>query len=323
LGIGSGLALGREGPTVQMGGVVGRLVSDVLRRYVPEPWTLIAAGAGTGLAVAFNTPLAAVFFVVEELLHRFSARVFSATLVACISGTVVLRLVLGDAAEFGNARLTVLSSDVLPGYLLLGVLAGFVGVAFNLALVAGVQLSDSATRWPRGAKGAFVGAVAGLLAWFLPDLVGGGESVTQDAINRTFPWLALSGLLLTRFALTIASYSTGAPGGIFAPLLALGALLGSAFAAAETSLFHRLHDPAPYAIVAMAACFTSVVRSPLTAVVLLLEMTGSWSLILPMMAASVTAYAVPELLGNPPIYDSLRERDEAKERAQQSTAVSL
>jgi H+/Cl- antiporter ClcA len=122
--------------------------------------------------------------------------------------------------------------------------------------------------------------------------------------------------LLVRFALTIASYSSGAPGGIFAPLLALGALLGSAFAAAESSMLHRPHDPAPYAIVAMAACFTAIVRSPLTGVVLLLEMTGSWPLILPMMAASVTAYAVPELLGNRPIYDSLRDRDEAMERAQ-------
>jgi CIC family chloride channel protein len=319
LGIGSGLALGREGPTVQMGGTVGRLVGDALKRYVPEPWTLIAAGAGAGLAVAFNAPLAAVIFVVEELLHRFSARVFSATLMACITGTVVLRLMLGDATEFGSPRLTVLPSDVLPSYLVLGVLAGLLGVAFNLSLIGGLRLSDRAAAWPRGAKGALVGAGAGLLAWFLPNLVGGGETIAQGAIDTTFPWAVLSGLLLTRFVLTIASYSSGAPGGIFAPLLALGALLGSAFAAAETSLLHRPHDPAPYAIVAMAACFTSIVRSPLTGVVLLLEMTGSWPLILPMMAASVTAYAVPELLGNPPIYDSLRERDEAKERAQQAS----
>jgi CIC family chloride channel protein len=103
--------------------------------------------------------------------------------------------------------------------------------------------------------------------------------------------------------------------------LALGALLGSGFAAAESSLFHLPHDPAPYAIVAMAACFTAIVRSPLTGVVLLLEMTGSWPLILPMMAASVTAYAVPELLGNPPIYDSLRERDEKMERRQQPSTL--
>jgi CIC family chloride channel protein len=317
LGIGSGLALGREGPTVQMGGTVGRLVSDALKRFLPEPWTLIAAGAGAGLAVAFNAPLAAVIFVVEELLHRFSARVFSATLVACITGTVVLRLMLGTATEFGSPRLTVLPAEVLPSYLLLGLLAGLLGVAFNVSLTSGIRIADAAARWPRGSKAALVGAAAGLLAWHAPGVVGGGENLAQEAIVNSIPWGVLCGLLLVRFALTIASYSSGAPGGIFAPLLALGALLGGGFASVESSLFHRPYDPAPYAIVAMAACFTAVVRSPLTGVVLLLEMTGSWPLILPMMAASVTAYAVPELLGNPPIYDSLRARDEATEHAQQ------
>jgi CIC family chloride channel protein len=321
LGIGSGLALGREGPTVQMGGTVGRLVSDALKRYLPEPWTLIAAGAGAGLAVAFNAPLAAVLFVVEELLHRFSARVFSATLMACITGTLVLRLMLGNATEFASPRLTVLPADILPSYLLLGLLAGLLGVAFNMSLIAGMRISDRAAHWPRGMKGALVGAAAGLLAWYMPGVVGGGESLAQVAIVNGIPWMVLCGLLLVRFFLTIASYSSGAPGGIFAPLLALGALLGSGFAAAESSLFHLPHDPAPYAIVAMAACFTAIVRSPLTGVVLLLEMTGSWPLILPMMAASVTAYAVPELLGNPPIYDSLRERDEKMERRQQPSTL--
>jgi CIC family chloride channel protein len=322
LGIGAGLALGREGPTVQMGGTVGRLISDRLNRFLPEPWTLIAAGAGAGLAVAFNAPLAAVIFVVEELLHRFSARVFSATLMACITGTVVLRLMVGNATEFGSPQLTGLSPDILPSYLLLGLLAGLLGVAFNLSLTWGIRIADLAAHWPRGTKGAIVGAAAGLLAWYVPSVVGGGESVAQSAIVSTIPWHVLCGLLVARFVLTIASYSSGAPGGIFAPLLALGALLGSAFASAESSLLHLPHDPAPYAIVAMAACFTAVVRSPLTGVVLLLEMTGSWPLILPMMAASVTAYAIPELLGNAPIYDSLRERDEAVELAEQSRSVS-
>jgi CIC family chloride channel protein len=150
-----------------------------------------------------------------------------------------------------------------------------------------------------------------LLAWFIPGLVGGGENIAQTAIMRTIPWGALCGILVVRFVLSIASYGTGAPGGLFAPLLALGALLGSGFAAAETTLLHQASDPAPFVIVAMAACFTAVVRSPLTGVVLLLEMTGSWPLILPMMAASVMAYCVPELLGYAPIYDALRERDEA------------
>jgi CIC family chloride channel protein len=317
LSIGSGLALGREGPTVQMGGTIGRLTGDAFRRYLPEPWTLIAAGASAGLAAAFNAPLAAVVFVLEELLHRFSARIFSAALVSCITGTVVLRALMGNVTDFASPQLQVLRSTVLPGYLVLGLLAGFFGVAFNVSLLWALRASDRLSRWPRGSKGALVGAAAGLLAWFAPGVVGGGEKLARMSIDGNIPWSLLAGLLLARFVLTISSYGSGAPGGIFAPLLALGALFGSAFAAAESSITGHPHEPAPYVIVAMAACFTSVIRSPLTGVVLLLEMTGSWPLILPMMAASVTAYAVPELLGNPPIYDSLRERDEAKERAAQ------
>jgi CIC family chloride channel protein len=323
LSIGSGLALGREGPTVQMGGTVGRIVGDGLKKFVPEPWTMIAAGAGAGLAVAFNAPLAATLFVMEELLHRFSARVFSATLMSCISGTVVLRFILGNSQELGGPHISELPADVLPGYLVLGVLAGFTGVAFNVSLVRALELFDRARHWPRGAKGVVVGAAVGVAAWFAPGFVGGGESLAQFAVQQRLVWTVVVTLLLGRFVLTMFSYGCGAPGGIFAPLLAVGALLGNAFASGQSALLHLHADPAPYAIVAMAACFTAIVRSPLTGVVLLLEMTGGWTLILPMMAASVTAYAVPELLGNPPIYDSLREREEAMERARVPQAAHV
>jgi CIC family chloride channel protein len=314
LSIGSGLALGREGPTVQMGGTLGRLIGDPLRRFVAEPWTLIAAGAGAGLAVAFNAPLAAVLFAVEELIHRFSARVFSATLAACIAGTLVLRAIIGNTPDFGVATLSTVPVDVLPDYLVLGVLAGLFGVAFNMTLLGTLNLFDRTRRWPAGTRGAMVGAAVGLLASSHPGIVGGGENIAQHAIIGNLAWRALAGLLCVRFALTMVSYGSGAPGGIFAPLLAMGALLGNAFSAVNATLRHAPYDPATYAIVAMAACFTAIVRSPLTGVVLILEMTGSWTLILPMMAASITAYAVPELLGNPPIYDSLRERDERAEK---------
>jgi CIC family chloride channel protein len=321
LSIGSGLALGREGPTVQMGGTIGRLFGNLLKRLVPEPWTLIAAGAGAGLAVAFNAPLAAVLFAVEELVHRFSARVFSATLAACIAGTLVLRALLGTRPDFGVAKLSPVPTDVLPEYLVLGFAAGLLGVLFNMSLLATLKQFERTRNWPAGTRGALVGAVVGLLAWYSPATVGGGENLAQLAIAGHIAWRALFVLLCVRFLLTMGSYGSGAPGGIFAPLLALGALLGNGFSAVNALIRHAPYDSATYAIVAMAACFTAVVRSPLTGVVLILEMTGSWTLILPMMAASITAYAVPELLGNPPIYDSLRQRDEWLEKQQGVPAV--
>ena len=320
LSIGAGLALGREGPTVQMGGTVGRLFDDATGKLTPEPWTLIAAGAGAGLAVAFNAPLAAALFVVEELIQRFSARIFTATLVACISGTVVLRSCLGDATVF---HVTVdprgLPTVVLPEYLLLGVAAGLFGVAFNVSLVWTLDRFGPFGGHRRGSKGLIVGAAAGLLAWLAPTMVGGGETIAQSALTQAMSVRTLAVLLAVRFALTMVSYGSGAPGGIFAPLLALGALIGGVAHAAAAVVRAGTPHPSTFAAVAMAACFTAVVRSPLTAVVLVLEMTGAWTLILPMMAASAMAYAVPELLGNPPIYDTLRRRDEAAERARAQT----
>jgi CIC family chloride channel protein len=316
LAIGSGLALGREGPTVQMGGTVGRLTADGLKKIVPEPWTFIAAGAGAGLAVAFNAPLAASLFVMEELLHRFSTRVFSATLVASVAGTVVLRHFLGNFSDFGTPVLKYLPSRVLPEYLLLGLVAGLAGVGFNRTLLATMKMFEKARNWPRGAKGAVVGAGAGLVAYFAPGVVGGGENLGEIAITEhILIWTALW-LFVVRFVLTMGSYGCGAPGGIFAPLLALGAILGHLFVGAWGMMGGRQPEPAAFAIVSMAALFTAIIRSPLTGVVLLLEMTGSWMLILPMLAACLPAYAVPELLGSPPLYDSLRERDEKVEYAQ-------
>jgi CIC family chloride channel protein len=320
LSIGSGLALGREGPTVQMGGTVGRLIGDGLANIVSEPWTFIAAGAGAGLAVAFNAPLAAALFVVEELLHRFSTRVFSATLVACITGTVVLRAFLGDTFDFGAPALGALSARVLPEYLLLGLVAGLVGVVYNQSLLASLRLFDLARNWPRGAKGAVVGAGAGLLAYFAPPIVGGGENLGELAIVGHIVLSTALWLLVIRFVLSMVSYGSGAPGGVFAPLLALGGILGQVFVGVFALTGHLLPQPAAFAIVSMAALFTATIRSPLTGVVLMLEMTGGWTLILPMMAACVLAYAIPELLRNPPLYDSLRDRDVAVERKKRAQA---
>ena len=214
LAIGSGLALGREGPMVQMGGTLGRLLGSRLGRFLPEPWTLIAAGAGAGLAVAFNAPLAAALFVSEELLRRFSARVFVATIVACIVATTVSRGLLSNHPDFQVRPLGFATPPALIAYLVLGGLAGLAGIAFNVMLLRTLDFFSHPRFHIRGLKGAIAGASVGAIAWHYPALVGGGEVIAQHAITLPHPLRILLLLLLARWVLTMLSYACGAPGGI-------------------------------------------------------------------------------------------------------------
>jgi CIC family chloride channel protein len=306
LAMGSGLALGREGPTVQIGATLGRMMADAMRKWSIEPLTLVAAGAGAGLATAFNAPLAGIVFVMEELLHRFAGRVFAATIIACIAAVLVLRSFLGAEAQFDVPAIPGPPLRFLPIFLGLGAIAALVGIAFNRSLLWTMDLFDRAPRWPRELKGASVGAAIGLIAWFAPATVGGGESLAQSAILHDEPLRVLLALLGLRALMTVCSYSCRTPGGLFAPLLAMGALLGQGCNAVAPASA----GGAAMAIVGMTSLFAASVRAPLTGIALLLEMTGASSLLLPMIAATALAWLIPEMLGAKPIYDLLRDRDE-------------
>jgi len=320
LGIGAGLALGREGPTVQMGATVGRLVGDRLAgqqrfRLLPEPWTLIAAGAGAGLATAFDAPLAGVIFVLEELLRRFSARVLGATVAASVCATAVARVMAGPRPELAVASFSDVPLTALPGFMLLGLAAGLLAMAYNIGTLRALKLFDGIPPKFRPLASAAVGAVAGVLAISWPRALGGGEPIAVQAV--AFPLgLTTGGLIaltLLRWPLCMFSYATGSPGGVFAPMLSLGALLGLA----TVRLAHVWGVDAgasAVVVVSITAFFTGAVRSPLTGVVLLLEMTGAFPLLLPMLAGSGAAYVLTEFLRSPPLYDLLRRRDERLDR---------
>lgn len=226
LAIGGGLALGREGPTVQMGGAIGQMVSQWLGTTPRERQTLIAAGAGAGLAAAFNAPLAGLVFVLEEVQRDFSPVVFTVAFVAAVTADVVSRLLSGQLPVFHVTTYPMPPLTTLPLFVVLGLLAGVLGVAFNRMLLASLNLFGRAGRWPAGTSGLMVGAGVGLLGWFTPGALGGGHEIVVDTLSgRTIlTWLPL--LFLLRFVLTIFSYGCGAPGGIFAPLLVLGAQIG-------------------------------------------------------------------------------------------------
>ncbi len=308
LAIGSGLALGREGPSVQMGAGLADLLGQVFRRPWADCRVLLAAGAGAGLATAFNAPGAGAIFVLEELVRRFETRIAIAALGASATAIGVARLFLGDAPDFEVGVLAYPSAEIRPLFVMLGVVAGVLAIVYNRTLLGTLRLANRMTRYPVEWRAGAIGAVVGMLAWFAPSLVGGGDEITQSVLSGTVATAMIPVVLLLRLALGNVSYAAGTPGGLFAPLLVLGAQLGFLFGAAwREAMPHLDIDPRAFAVVGMAALFTGVVRAPLTGIILVVEMTASFPLLLPMLGASFAAMLVPTLLGQAPIYDSLRD----------------
>ncbi|HEV8238849.1 MAG TPA: H(+)/Cl(-) exchange transporter ClcA [Thermoanaerobaculia bacterium] len=308
-GIGSGLTLGREGPTVQMGAAVGQGVSRWLRVTPRERQTLIAAGAGAGLAAAFNAPLAGVIFVLEELRRDFAPGTLTAGFVASVTGDVVTRYLLGQLPVFHVARALVPPLSNLPVFAALGLAAGLAGVGFNRTLLASLRTFDRFRERPL-AVGAVVGAAVGLTGWFAPSVLGGGGRLVQQTLTGQVSLAVLPLLLLLRFTLTMGSYGSGAAGGIFAPLLVIGAQLGLLVGlVGERLLPAVVAQPTAFAVVGMGALFAAIVRAPLTGIVLILEMTENYSLMLPLLLACFVAYLFADLLRDEPIYEALLERD--------------
>jgi CIC family chloride channel protein len=316
LAIGAGLALGREGPSVQMGAGLAHLVGKIFHRGWSECRVLIAAGAGAGLATAFNAPIAGAVFVLEELVQRFEHRIAIAALGASATAITVARVLLGDAPDFSVAALPHDDAATRPLYFVFGALAGLLAVAYNRALLTAMAAANRLSRWPAELRAALVGAAVGVLAWLAPGLVGGGDSITQGVLAGAAPLAAIPAAFLIRFALGAVSYAAGTPGGLFAPMLVLGAQFGFLCGAASQAMLPELNiQPEGFAVVGIAAFFAGVVRAPITGLVLATEMTDSVSMLLPMLSACATAMLTPALLGDPPIYESLRERRAPTEKA--------
>ena len=319
LAIGAGLALGREGPTVQMGASIADLLSKGMKVSARERRTLLAAGAGAGLAAAFNAPLAGLVFVLEEVQRDFRPIVFGAAFLAAAAADIVARFAGGQLPAFKVPAFPVPDLKVLPLFAVLGAFAGLMGVVFNKGLLAtlnGFARVQRKLAWPAAAA---MGAIVGLVGWFAPDALGGGNDLVNSVTGGNFAsaghlaLLVICGWFLLRFALTLGSYGCGAPGGIFAPMLALGALIGLGIGDLVAPLFpHLIPFPQVFAVVGMAAYFTAVVRAPLTGIVLIVEMTGDYGLMLPLIVACFCAYGVAEGMRDRPIYEALLERDLAR-----------
>jgi chloride channel protein, CIC family len=318
--IGAGLALGREGPSVQMGAAVAHIVAKLSGRSWLDSKVLIAAGAGAGLATAFNAPIAGAVFVLEELMRRFDTRTAIAALGASAAAIAVARALLGAAPDFTVEPLAYVGVKMWPLFVAFGGVAGLAGHLYNGTLLRTLAVMDRLDRWPIEVRAAAIGALVGALGFFVPTLIGGGDEITQRTLAGGAVLAVLPLAFVLRFGLGAVSYAAPVPGGLFAPILVLGAQLGLFFGA-----FCRLAipaadlDPTAFAVVGMAAFFTAVVQAPVTGIVLVIEMTAGFTMLLPTIAACFAAMLVPNLLRGVPIYDSLRER---LCRLQQSEAAS-
>ncbi len=320
LAIGAGMALGREGPSVQMGAVVADLTGKWFRRSWPDQRTLLAAGAGAGLAVAFNAPIAGAVFVLEELVRRLETRIAIAALGASSSAILISRLFLGDAPDFqvavsaqaatATGPLPYAVAATWPLYLALGVVAGIAAGLYNRAILGAMSLAARLDqRCPVELQAAAIGGLVGAIGWFAPGLIGGGDEITQRLLAGGVALSAVPLALVVRFGLGAACYAARTPGGLFAPLLVLGAQLGLLCGALAQALFPGLGiESEAFAVVGMAAFFTAVVQAPVTGIVLVTEMTAAFTTLLPMLAACFAAMVAANLLRTAPIYDALRER---------------
>ncbi|MDA5283037.1 ClC family H(+)/Cl(-) exchange transporter [Streptomyces sp. Isolate_45] len=309
IAMGSGLLLGREGPTVHMGAAIGTEAGRRTRMSARDVTLLHTSLAGAGLAVAFTAPLGGVVFVLEEVTRTIRARLVLLTLIGTVTAVGCARLILGDRPVFAMPDPAAPPLSLLPAFLLLGAATGVLGVGYSRLVVGALAYCDGVTRVGPVARAAVIGAVVGLLLGIDPSLGGGGEQLSGLLVDGEVPVVTvLAGYLVVRFVAGPLSYAAGAPGGLFAPLLALGALWGALVQGLAAPVLPGGTGAASFAAVGMAALFAAVVRAPLTGVVLVVEMTGATALVVPLLAACFAATLTADRLGSVPIYDTLRLR---------------
>ncbi len=317
LQIGTGSSLGREGPTVQICATVASALGRLFALSPSNQRRLIPVGAAAGIAAAFNAPIAAVTFVIEELMGGLDTTVLSGVVVAAALSAAVEHSILGERpvlAVPGSYGLTHASSLLV--FAALGVIAGLLGHAFSQGLLSTRRAFRDLTRVPVWARPAVGGLLTGLIALAAFELVGtlgvagGGYETLVVGLRGNLPVKVMAVLFVAKFAATIASYSSGGAGGIFAPTLFVGAMLGGLMGEVDRHvLMHSDTQLGAFALVGMGAFFAAVVRAPMTSILIVFEMTGSYKLVLPLMVANAVAYVTARARSPTPIYDALLEQD--------------
>jgi len=310
LALGAGFVLGREGPTVQMGGAAAVGIAHRARCTPGEVNALLAAGAGAGIAAAFNAPIAGALFVAEELRREapYNFQGYHAVLLACVAATMVTQAMAGVGPEL---RLDMAPPELVhyPWYALLGVLLGAAGVLLNRMLLHALDLFAAWSRRAGWSLVLFLATSLTLLLFRQPLATGGGEQIIPPMLAQHAGEADLLALFALRWLATVASYSAGAPGGVFAPILGLATVAGLAYGELLSPWLSQPGlQPAALAAAAMAALFTGSVRAPLVGVVLVAELTDGYPALLAITLSSAMASLTAARLGGRPLYELLLER---------------
>lgn len=306
--IGPGLFLGREGPSIQLGAAVGQGVAQGFKKHGADRRIMIAAGAAGGLAAAFNAPIAGTMFVLEEVYHNFSPLVWITSLASAVGANFISLYVFGEVPVLHLIYSRPLPITLYWHLLLLGVLLGVLGLAYQKALLAMPKLF-SFTHIPRALQGLVPFLLVIPIGLIDPAVLGGGNGLITG-FNHSIPALGvLVVIFLLRFAFSMVSYGSGLPGGIFLPILSLGAVIGAVYAVfmANVGWLPRTYE-INLIIFAMAGYFAGIGKAPFTAILLITEMVGNLTNLMAMAVLALVAYVVVDLLGGAPIYESLLRR---------------
>ncbi len=302
-----GLSLGPEGPSVQIGGMAGKGIAKLFKGSKTDELRLILVGSAVGITAAFNAPLAGVIFVFEEINHGFDKTLIFIALVSAIVSDFISKSIFGQSTILNFPVLNV----PLESYwilIVLGVVVGLLGYVYNVGMMKSSDIVSS-LKIPSWLKFVLVFMISGVVALTIPEISDGGHFM-MDMLDVAIPSLGVLVLLLVlKYLFSMFSFSSGAPGGIFLPILVLGAYIGAVFGSVVVPAFGLQHDLIyRFIIISMAGFFAATVRSPITGIVLLAEMSGSTESLVAMVIVSLIAYVVPTLLGNEPIYESLYDR---------------
>lgn len=307
LSIGAGLSLGREGPSIQLGASVGEGISKKVKCTRVEKKILISSGGAAGLAAAFNAPLAGVMFALEEIYKYFSPLVLLSTMAAAVSADFISKQVFGIKPVFNFGHAKSIPLDHYWILIILGIVLGVLGAFYNNILLLSQKIYKKINITPTALKNVIPFVIAGILGVIFPYVLCGGHRIIEELhLDTTIPFLIL--LLIVKFLFSMISFGSGSPGGIFFPLLIIGATIGAIFGSISINFLgidSRFFNN--FIILAMAGYFTAIVRAPITGVILITEMTGSFSHLLSLTTVSIIAYIVADLMKSKPVYDSLLE----------------